>query len=453
MKNKKSFAQISEHSYALPDADCVYTISTARNSDIDTLLWQAENPNWEHLPQYVAGQKIVPYGSNNRLPVQIRDLMDSNNLAPGIISRQKGLLFGQGAFLRRLKFENGEIIKEFCEDKAIQEWLDSWNYMTYIDQAMTDYLHLKGFFDIKILERGHRIGRQPRIAALEFVSAKNARLEWAESRNIDDVNHIVIGDFENDCITTGVQIYPVYDKRNPGRYPVSAAYNYSYSFARDFYAIPEYWGALRWIMRGSEVPTIFKYVTDNGFNAAYHVHSPDGYWEKKREYIRDMHREWSSASVEKEIAKITNEMLTKLTEVLSGAKNAGKFFHTVDVYDPQTAQTNTWKVEPIDQKIKDFIESQLKVADAASSAITSGMGLHPALSNIMVNDKINSGSGMLYAYKLYMLSATEKPTNDILEPINQAIKFNFPNTDLRLDFYHVQAKAESEVSPGDRVKN
>ena len=96
-------------------------------------------------------------------------------------------------------------------------------------------------------------------------------------------------------------------------------------------------------------------------------------------------------------------MLTKLTEVLSGAKNAGKFFHTVDVFDPLSQLTNIWKVDAIDQKIKDFIESQLKVMEAASSAITSGLGLHASLSNIMVAGKLASGSEMLYAYKLFMM--------------------------------------------------
>jgi len=145
--------QISDFSYALPVDDCVYTISTAQANNLDTLLWQAERENWEYMPQYVGGQKIVPYGNNNRLPVQIRDLMDENNLAPGILARQKGLLYGEGPFLRSLRFENGEITKEFKDDREIMAWLKDWDYLKYIDAAMTDYLYLKGFFDIKLLER------------------------------------------------------------------------------------------------------------------------------------------------------------------------------------------------------------------------------------------------------------------------------------------------------------
>mgnify|MGYP000163993945 CR=1 FL=1 len=64
-------------------------------------------------------------------------------------------------------------------------------------------------------------------------------------------------------------------------------------------------------------------------------------WEKKRTYIRKNIRHGVDKQVEEEIGKLTATMLTKLTEVLSGAKNAGKFFHTVDVFDPALATNQT----------------------------------------------------------------------------------------------------------------
>lgn len=443
----------SDFAYAIQMDNCVYTLSTAPDNSLDSLLWHSEHPNWECLPTYCDGNQIVSYGPNNRLPVQIRDLMDSNNLAPGILTRQRGLLYGEGPFLRRLKFENGEISKSFDEDHKIQQWLDDWDYRAYIDGVMTDYLYLRGFFDVKYLTRARRIGGAPYIAALEHISAKNARLEWPETRNIADVKHILVGNFEENCFGTGTQKFPLFDPTDPGRHSASASYNHTYSFCRDFYSLPEFWGTLRWIIRGSEVPRIFKYVTDNGFNAAYHVHSPSGYWDKKRDELRRTNPAWTEAKLEKEILAVVDSMLKQLTDVLSGAKNAGKFFHSFDVYDPLTQQVMTWKVEAIDQKIKEFIESQIKISEAASSAITSGMGLHPSLSNIMVDGKLSSGSEMLYAHRLFQMSDTELPTRVILSSINQAIKINFPQTDLQLDFYHPKPMSESEISPKDRVKN
>ena len=449
-----SIKQISEHSFAaLLNDGQVLTLSNRRDDDINSVLWSVgRSYNWENTPHAIGDFRIVPYGPNNLLPSELRSTVDDNNLAPGIIERQLGLLFGQGVFLYQLAFEDGEIKHIWQQDNEIESWLSDWDFMSYIKGITTDYLYLKGFFNAIYLTRGHRLGSAPKISHLEHIPAKNARLEWADSRKLSDVKHILVGNFEQNCYDTGIQSFPVYDRRNPARYPVSAAYNSTYSFSRDFYSVPPYWGALRWIVRGSEIPTIFKYVTDNGLNLAYHVHSPFEYWENKREVIKQMHPEWSEAQVEKRIAELSTQLLEDLTHVLSGKENAGKFFHTVDITD-ETGATHTWKIEAIDQKIKDFVDSQLKIAEASSSAITSGMGLHPSLSNVMVNGKLASGSEMLYAFRLHLLSNVAIAEQAILEQINQAIAFNFPKKNLRLGFYHQSLKAEEALSSSDRIKN
>ena len=216
--------------------------------------------------------------------------------------------------------------------------------------------------------------------------------------------------------------------------------------------MPQYWGALRWIIRGSEIPTIFKYVTDNGLNLAYHIHSPEEYWNQKRNVLRLAHPDWDDARVEEEIADLTVNFLQTFTEVLSGKENAGKFVHTTDIVD-DNGNTCQWKIEAIDQKIKDFVDSQLKIGEASTSAITSGMGLHPSLSNVMINGKLASGSELLYAFKLYLLSDTEIASDAILGPINQAIAFNFPGKNLRLGFYHQTLRTEESLSAADRTRN
>ena len=446
--------KITKNAFALHlDDGRVFTLSNRRGDDINSVLWSASHAyNWETMPQNIGDFRIVPYGPNNMLPSELRSTVDSNNLAPGIIERQLGLLYGQGVHLYQLSFENGEICRMWQRDVDIENWLSGWDYISYIKGITTDYLYLKGFFNAIYLERGARIGRAPRIAQLEHIPAKNARLEWTDSRKLSDVKHILVGNFEQNCTDTGVTSYPVYDRRNPGRYPASASYNSTYSFSRDFYSVPPYWGALRWIVRGSEIPTIFKYVTDNGLNLAYHIHSPKEYWDNKREALKLANPEWSEARLEKEISDLSIRLLDSLTEVLSGKENAGKFFHTVDIPD-ETGTTHAWKIEAIDQKIKDFVESQIKIAEASSSAITSGMGLHPSLSNVMVNGKLASGSEMLYAFKLHLMSNVAIAEQAILEPINQAIAFNFPDKNLRLGFYHQSMKAEEALSSGDRLKN
>ena len=432
----------------------VYTLSNRGGDDLALQMWRYSENSWDTLPMSIAGERVVPYGFDNLLPTRLRDTLDANNLAPGVLDRQLGLIFGQGLQLYRLEYRDGEIIRHWDDDRNIRAWLESWDATAFAKAALNDYLHLKGFFNSYHLERGSRIGREPRIAALKHIPAHVARLEWTEDRRIENVRHILVGNFEKSCIDTGIRRYPVFDSRNPGRYLVSAAYNRTYSFGRDFYSLPQYWGTLRWIVRGSEIPSIFKYVTDNGLNLAYHIHSPEAYWNRKREEIRRIHPNWAGddAKVEKEIGRLTERFLTNLTEVLSGKENAGKFFHTVDIMD-DTGKTVSWEISPIDQKIKDFVDSQLRIAEASSSAITSGMGLHPALSNLIINGKLASGSELLYAYKLFLSSDTEIPESTVLGPVNTALSFNFPASPLRVGFFHRTVHTEEATSAADRMKN
>ena len=413
-------------------------------------VW-SRSGNWETFPHTVGTATVVPYGRSNDLPTFIRDVVNDNNLVPGVINRQLGLLWGQGPHLYKLGYSEGNIVKLWMEDKEVMAWLKSWNYEEYLRSCMIDYLHLNGYFNAFHLTRGSRIGKK-RIAHLEHIPAKNARLGWTDTKNIKDVKDIFVGNFENRCVDTGVRRYPVYDPTDPGKHPVSAAYNHLYSFSRDFYALPQFWGAMKWIIRGSEIPSIFKYVTDNSINLAYHIHSPASYWEERRRILRIIHEDWTEARVEEEIAALTQKILKSMTEALSGKTNAGKMFHTIDVPD-DTGEVRSWKVEPVDQKIKDFIEGQLKISEASTSAITSGMDLHPSLSNIMVNGKLASGSELLYAFKLYLSSDVEIPSSIILEPLNQAIAFNFPDKDLRIGFFHQSVKSEESLTSSARLKN
>ena len=83
---------------------------------------------------------------------------------------------------------------------------------------------------------------------------------------------------------------------------------------------------------------------------------------------------------------------------------------------------------------------------------TEALQLHPSLTNIMVNGKLASGSEMLHAHQIYKLSDVAIPEMVILDPINQAIRYNFPETDLQLGFYHQSLMTQEETAPKDRIQ-
>lgn len=410
--------------------------------------------SWESDPQVVNGFRVVPYGSNNDLPSVIRNIMDQNHLAPGILERHHGLLYGTGPQLYNVDLSSGDVVRNYVEDKEISDWLKTWNYRRYVDMAIVEYKYLKGIFVRRYRNKGYRIGNKPFIAKLEVVPAIDCRLGWPENngRRLEDIRQILVGDFENNTLRSGIVPYPVYDHLDPFRFPVSIGYHNTYSFARNFYSVPAYYGALKWIMRSSDIPDIIKYLSENGIITAFHIHTPAGYWEQKRQKLEERHESETAIQIDKRLDKLKDETFAKMTKVLAGKKNAGKFIETVDFYDDE-GNHNQWKIEPIDQKIKDFIASQLKISEMANSATTSGMGLHPSLSNIVVNGQLSSGSQVLYALKNYLTSETSIPEEVIFEPINQAIEANFPGKNLKMGFHHQIVMKEENVSPDNRVAN
>ncbi|EMS34615.1 hypothetical protein C943_03302 [Mariniradius saccharolyticus AK6] len=420
----------------------------------DSFIGLQKNIDWEADPTVVQGVKLVPHGLNNDLPVIIRDIMDKNNLAPGIVEREIGLLYGDGPHLYKLVFENGFAKREYVTDPEVQAWLDTWDYKRYIDMAMVEFKYMKGVYTKVIRNRGPRIGNAGRINYLQVVPSTDARLEWPETgpKRLESVKRIYVGDFQNHCLYTGLTGYPVFDPYDPFKYPISIGYDNKYSFGRNFYSVPSYYGSLNWIMRSSDIPDVLKYLSENGITSAFHIHSPADYWKDKSDKLKEMYPSETDQELQKRLEKLKDDTFDQMSKVLTGKRNAGKFIETVDFYDVD-GNLCAWKVEAIDQKVKDFIESQLKISEKADSATTSGMGLHPSLSNIIVNGQLSSGSQMLYALKLYMASDTTIPEEVVFQKLNQAIRANFPNKGLRMGFYHHSVAREEDVNPEGRVMN
>lgn len=431
-----------------------YVMGDMPMNTFDSWVKLSRNVDWESDPSFINGVRIVPHGANNDLPTQIRDIMDQNNLAPGILEREIGLLHGDGPQLYELKFEKGFMVREYVQDPDIQAWLDTWNYRRYIDMATVEFKYMKGIYTKVFRNRGPRIGSNAKINRLEVVPATDGRLGWPEDplpKRLEYVKWIHVGDFENHCLHTGIRSYPKYDPLDPFKHGVSIDYDNRYSFGRNFYSVPSYYGSLNWIMRSSDIPEVLRYLSENGITSAFHIHSPSGYWDKKLEKIEKMYPTETDAQHDKRLEELKDKFFGDLMATLVGKKNAGKFIETTDFWDEDAEQMMTWKIESIDQKVSAFIESQIKISEKADSATTSGMGLHPSLSNIIVNGQLSSGSQMLYALKLYLASDTTIPEEVIFMKLNQAIKANFPNKKLRMGFYHNPVEKEENVAPEKRV--
>ena len=389
-----------------------YAIRMDSFSDSISHLFGSAVADWDSSPTTVAGVRVVPWGADNNLPSEIRNLLEKNNLGPGILARKTGLLYGQGPMLYRVAVENNERVQQWTVESDIQEWLDSWDYKRFIREAFTEYNHLNGVFVKYINARSVRVGR-PWVHSLEVLPSKDCRICWPEndSHYLRDVTHILNGDFDWYGSQKYIK-YPVFDKYRPARNEVAVKYHSLRSFGRNMYAVSSFFGSIPWMRDANSLPEIIEYLNKNMIAAAYVV------------------------------------------DVMAGKGNVGKFFMTTDYVDPASGRSYEFKIEPIEMNIDKYIEALYKISRIADSSTTSGFGLNPSLANIIIDGKGDSGSQMLYALKLFYGADTQIAEDICLEAINDAIHINFPDKkDVNIGIYRKVINKEDNVTASDRTTN
>ncbi len=401
------------------------------------------------IPVKIGEFEIVANGQENNYPDELRLILDDNNLTPEILNKQAQLLYGQGPALYKLNFEDGRRVKYWVTDSEIQSWLDSWDYEDYLLRACVEFRTINGHFTKFYLNKGARIGQKPMIAKLDHVSSLYSRLEWPDDNN--QIHNIIVGDFRQPW-KLGLRQYPVFDPDSPFAFRVSMRYSNLYSFALDNeYSRSPIHGSLSWIKLSSSIPKLLSNFNDNSMAIKYHIEVPAAYWEKMRAELEIKYQEKNTPFTEQMFKEAQDDIMENFSIALAGNDKVGKFVSTASMYDELGNQYVGWKITPLDQKIKDFIDAQINIANEALFQVTSGIGLHPALSNLSKDGNLPSGSEQLYAFKLYLQTGVDIPEGIVMKAINMAINANFPGKGLRMGFYHDVVITESQTSPADRI--
>ena len=407
---------------------------------------------WSQTYAFANGLELLPYGRYNDMPQLLRNTIYRNPNIPGVMEKKQQLLWGQGPHLYKTVYKDGKPQREWVEDKEVQDWLESFDYLTYLEKTIQDFNFMQGSFSKMINAKSSRLGSNW-IHSIEHINPLWARL--ARKDDAPEATHALVSDSWTAFQPQGYRDYPLFDPKNPGKAPISVCYSKLYSFATDFYAIPTILGALEWINRDTAVPLILKALAKNSINAKYHVTSPSLFWDKKREELQE---ECKAKNIEYEESMLDDYeriLFQSIIKTLSGDESAGKIWHTKNLLSPDGTNLIElgWTITPIDQNIKDFVETQIKIADKAASAVSAAVGIHKSLGGITDAGKSDSGSEQLYAYTMFKLIGVKIPEMIVTRPTNSAIKINFPKKGLQLGFFHEEAQRQEDQSSKDRVKN
>lgn len=397
----------------------------------------------------VNGTPVIPFGDDNDLPGRVRSLLEKFYAGEGIMGKKAGLQWGEGPRLYRDAVdENNIFYRAWTVDDAISAELKRVDCLAQMHRALIDLVHLEGFWVKITRSRGSRIGRG-RIAGIEHVPAGKVRFVWA-GENVPPT-HAMVADWPvADTMTS--RVYPLFDRNDPLKHSVSLAYFNIYSFGHDFYSVPRFIGAFDWLeLAGTLAPLLATYNA-NASAISKHIESPQSYWDRAEERIRMECQRQGIPYKDEYLEKFKDDAMEMFASSMSGKENAGKFLHTSRFWSPEANDFEGWKITPIDNKVKEYIESQVAICKKAEAAATSGFGLDPSLSNLILDNKLGSGSEKLYALKVYNATETAVPDMTLCLPWQILIDVNFPGSGMKIGLYRTVVEAEKNVSPSDRVK-
>ncbi|SFU49105.1 hypothetical protein SAMN05216480_10544 [Pustulibacterium marinum] len=446
----------------LPEGDIYYNESVAFTyqvgqtpKDFEEHRGQANSVDFESQRNFLGDYAIIPYGTNDSLPHSIKEAVQNNFVAPGILKRKTNLLWGKGPRLYKEVVE-GDKLKRVWDDAPtnVQAWLNSWDYIEYLMKECVDYQHLEAGFTKFHATKGRRVNK-PSIAFLEHIPANRANLAIHKNTpNGGKPTHIVTTDWSFEYVNSfDYKAYPVFDLRNPVLAPTSMFYSNMYSFCSEYYTVPDLYGSLEWLRRSTAVPLIFKALTKNSINLKYHIISPQAFWDKAEEKIQEKCTKVGKEYKPAMLAQYKKEFVAKIGDVLSGSDNVGKYLHTTKTLevDGTNILEHGWEVKVIDQNIKDFVAAQIEISKHSASAIATGVSLGASLANTSDQAKANSGNEQYYAMINYLNTDVNIPEIIVTKAINYAIQFNFPETDYRIGFYHSIPERTSDLSPNERI--
>lgn len=415
-------------------------------------MQSSEYFGWGQYMQIIDGVELLPYGINNNIPQVLRETVYNNPNIPGIMEKKQQLLWGQGPHLYKDTLIDGKPGREWTYDADVQNWLDSFDYKNYLLKVIVDNSFMQGAFHEVINAKSGRVGVN-RIHSLDHVNPLWSRLGRVKSTA--PATHAFISNSQLAFTPTGYELYPLFDPKDPFKKGRSIYYGRQYSFATDYYAVPTIYGALEWIRRSTAIPMILKSLSRFSMNAKYHVTSPAAFWDKKREELQTDCVAKGIDYSETMLDDYEKLLFKSIIETLSGEGNAGKIWHTKDIYAPdgQNLTTLGWKISAIEQNIKEFVETQISIANKSDSAVSSAVGIHKALAGITQQGAADSGSEQLYAYLMYKLTGVRIPEMVVTDMLNYALRINFPEKKLKIGMFHEEAQRQQDTTSQDRIKN
>ena len=450
------------------------------------MLIPQENRSYLHEHQWLSvnGYQVCMRGVNNNLCDEVTTEIKQNRLLPRLYSKEIKMLYGNGPCAYMQTVEGGKMKREYTALPAWDEWLNTWQErgmestaQEFAKTNIKNFYYFGDFFCKFRFARGKRLGMMP-VAGMESVENKHCRLATTrqdiayEQINYSDFRHIAVGRWSYGL--GNYKIYPKFALSEVDNYLYAAVSHHREKSVDEFYGVNEtHQGARPYILGSNSTATYINSFLRNSLAAKIHIVIPNAWVVSKRSQLTKLCEENKlRKSKDKDLVKyngieIGTEYresllveymrleLRKIGDYLSGAENQGKAYSSISFMDA-SGHEQQWKIETIDLKYKEYIDSLIAYDKRTEEALLSSVGLDASISAVSKDGVISkSGSDSYYNYLIYIMSLT--PEDEICaEPFNIALKLNFPELykqGYRIGFYREVPQRQEDISPKDRLNN
>lgn len=450
------------------------------------MLIPQENRSYLHEHQWLSvnGYQVCMRGVNNNLCDEVTTEIKQNRLLPRLYSKEIKMLYGNGPCAYMQTVEGGKMKREYTALPAWDEWMNSWQErgmestaQEFAKTNIKNFYYFGDFFCKFRFARGKRLGMMP-VAGIEPLENKHCRLATTrqdiayEQISYSDFRHIAVGRWSYGL--GNYKIYPKFALSEVDNYLYAAVSHHREKSVDEFYGVNEtHQGARPYILGSNSTATYINSFLRNSLAAKIHIVIPNAWVVSKRSQLTKLCEENKlRKSKDKDLVKyngieIGTEYresllveymrleLRKIGDYLSGAENQGKAYSSISFMDA-SGHEQQWKIETIDLKYKEYIDSLIAYDKRTEEALLSSVGLDASISAVSKDGVISkSGSDSYYNYLIYIMSLT--PEDEICaEPFNIALKLNFPELykqGYRIGFYREVPQRQENISPKDRLNN
>lgn len=388
------------------------------------------------------------WGSDNNFPQKLVDENKQEVASSGALRFKINAHFGQGPFFYRLKIDSkgveNRIPVPWAElDPRIKEFW--WaNDMANFQLGIVNDYEWFNHFNVEYIPNINR----NKIVGVKWQRAINTRKSKRDPITGDIPNFHLSAKWPNPDDNQVAEV-PAFNRLDPFAQPKGIYQHSLLSVDRDYYPDALWHSNMKWLKVANKIVTWINANLDNSVNIKYHVEIPEQYFIDL--YPESRYETADACYAARKTAEA--ELKVKIDECLSGAENASKIFYTKFAVDQEGKVIPGWKITPIPNNLND--SAWLNGFSTAAAAIVTAHGVPPSLTNLVMSNNLNVGSGSdtREKFNFYMQLHTVIPRQITLEPFEFIKRFNKWPEDIHLGYKNIILQTIDKAKSGFETEN